>query len=192
MREEFAMTVQPRMLNHPFYQAWSRGEVSRETLAAYHRSYADFIQEIPSYWQVVVNAFQPDLPQGSTIVQEERDHILLWETWGRDLATPDEFPKLQPIMNAFSAMTPSQLLGAIQAFEMQQPEVARTKKEALVRHYGFSEGALEYFDEHVMEEKHIAYGTWLAEQFADRREFEEGFARGAELAYRSLDAFVVQ
>jgi pyrroloquinoline-quinone synthase len=184
------MSIQPRLLNHPFYQAWTKGEVSRETLAVYHRSYADFIQQIPSYWQTVVNAFQPDSTLGTTVVQEERDHIILWESWGRSLPTPDEFPSLQEILHAFDDMTPSQLLGAIQAFEIQQPEVAMTKKEGLMRHYKFPQEELGYFDAHQYEEKHIEYGSWLAERYAVKEEYDEGFARGAELAYRSLDRFI--
>jgi pyrroloquinoline-quinone synthase len=187
---KFDMSVQPRLLDHPFYQEWSRGEVSTETLAVYHRSYAEFIQRIPSYWQTVVNAFQPELPYGSTIVQEERDHIVLWETWGRRFPRPDDVPSLREILLAFETMTPSQLLGAIQAFEMQQPEVAATKIDGLVRYYGFAREDLKYFDVHLFEERHVRYGRDLAERYANRREFEEGFARGAELVYRSLDAFV--
>jgi hypothetical protein len=57
-------------------------------------------------------------------------------------------------------------------------------------HYGFEEGDLGYFDEHQKEEGHIAYGRSLAERYADGKEFEAGFARGAELVYASLDGFV--
>ena len=86
-------------------------------------------------------------------------------------------------------MNPSRLLGALQAYEVQQPDVAATKKEGLIRHYGFSASDLTYFDEHQKEEAHIAYGCRLAERFADTREVDEGFAEGAELVYRSLDCF---
>lgn len=184
------MTIRPRMLDHPFYQAWTRGELTREELAVYHRSYADLIQNVPSFWQIVVNAFQPDLPQGSTIVQEERDHILLWEHWGRSLPTPEDYPKMEKEIRTFTAMSPSRLLGALQALEMQQPEVSETKKAALLDHYGFSPAELVYFDEHLLEERHIAYGAWIAENFADRKEYEEGLAGGAKMLYDSLDKFV--
>jgi pyrroloquinoline-quinone synthase len=184
------MNVQPRLLDHPFYQAWTEGEVPREQLAAYHRSYAEFIRQIPAYWQKVVDAFQQDTRRGSGIVQDETEHIDLWELWGKELNPPSVVPDMREVTDAFESMTPSMLLGALQAFEIQQPEVARTKKEGLLRHYGCREEDLLYFDAHEQEEKHIAYGSWLADNFADRKEFNEGLTRGASLVYSSLDKFV--
>lgn len=93
------------------------------------------------------------------------------------------------MIHALDRMTPSELLGALQSFEMQQPEVAATKKEGLLRHYGFLTDDLRYFDEHQREELHIAYGRSLADRFADPAEFDSGFASGSELIYHSLDEF---
>ena len=186
------MSVQPRLLDHAFYRGWMKGEIPVEMLAAYHRSYHEFISRVPGYWQRVVDAFQPDFPGEHPVVREERHHILLWEEWGRRLTPPPEFPRLSTLLDSLDAMTPSALLGALQAFEVQQPEVARTKKEGLMAHYGFGAPELTYFDEHQKEEEHIACGRSLAARFADRKEFDEGFARGAELVYASLDNFVAQ
>jgi pyrroloquinoline-quinone synthase len=183
------MNIQPRLLDHPFYQAWTEGKVTREQLAIYHKSYAEFIRRIPDYWQKVVDAFGQDTPLGHDVVRDEREHITLWERWGKDLTPPGAHPDMQETLDAFEEMTPSQLLGALQAFEMQQPEVARTKKEGLIQFYGYREKDLIYFDEHQMEEGHIAYGKWLAESFADQAEYRDGFTRGAELVYHSLDNF---
>ncbi len=183
------MRETPRMLDHPLYRAWEKGEVSREDIAVYHRSYADFIQNIPRYWQRVVATFRPDDPNGVRIVQEERDHILLWEAWGKDFSPPEEFPRLRDILTTFENLTPSELLGALQAFETQMPEVARVKKRSLMRLYGFPESALVYFDVHMREEPHIAFGSWLAYRFANKLEFEAGFENGAELIYNSLNPF---
>lgn len=188
-RRSTTMSAHPRLLDHPFYQAWNRGEISTETLSAYHQSYAELIRRLPSYWQRVVDAFQQDLPRGASIVGEEIQHIPLWELWGRHLSPPHSSPCLDELIDALDRMTPSELLGAIQAFETQQPEVARTKKEGLRRFYGFREEDLVYFDEHLDEKNHIAYGSWLGENFADRKGYQEGFAQGAKLIYRSLDKF---
>lgn len=184
------MDVQPRLLDHAFYKAWMAGEVSLPSLASYHRSYGEFIGRIPGYWQRVVEAFQPEFPGEHPVVRDERRHILLWEQWGSGLAPASGFPHLTPLTDELDAMTPSRLLGALQAFEVQQPEVARTKKDGLKRHYGFADGDLAYFDEHEKEEAHIAFGQRLASHCADPKEYEEGFARGAALVYSSLDNFV--
>jgi pyrroloquinoline-quinone synthase len=177
------------MLDHPFYRAWMAGEVTPATLAAYHRSYHDLIRRVPEYWQRVIHAFRPEFPGEHPVVSEERRHIRLWEQWGERMAPPADFPRLNNLTDALDSMTPSQLLGALQSFESQQPEVARTKKEGLIRHYGFSEGELAYFDEHQNEEGHIRFGRELAGRHADREEFKEGFTRGSELLYASLDSF---
>jgi pyrroloquinoline-quinone synthase len=186
------MSIKPSLLDHPFYREWEKGEVSQEALAVYHRSYADFIQRIPSYWQTVVNCFEPDSILGNSIVQEERDHIILWELWGKNFSIPDDFPRMWEVIDKFGAMPLSQLLGALQSFEIQQPEVARSKKDGLLRHYGFSEKDLRYFDAHMMEEKHIEYGRSLSSLYANQDEYNRGFTQGAELVYRSLDRFLQQ
>ena len=183
------MSVQPRLLDHAFYRGWMKGEIPVETLAAYHRSYREFISRVPGYWQSVVDAFLPDFPGEHPVVREERHHVLLWDEWGRRLPPPGDFPLLSSLCGSLDAMTPSELLGALQAFEVQQPEVARTKKEGLMTHYRFEEGDLAYFDEHQKEEGHIAFGAGLASRFADQGEFAAGIGRGALLCFNSLDSF---
>ena len=84
---------------------------------------------------------------------------------------------------------PTELVNALQAFETQMPEVSRAKKRTLLRHYGVPEESLIYFDQHMMEEPHIAYGSWLAYRFANKQEFDTGYQKGAEVIYRSLDPF---
>jgi pyrroloquinoline-quinone synthase len=183
------MEIRPRLLEHPFYQAWTKGELSVEQLVRYHQGYARFIERFPSYWRTVVDAFSPDAA-GDAVVRDELDHIELWKLWGSALPSAVDAPGLEKTIAAFDAMPPSRLLGAIHAFELQQPEVAATKKDGLLRHYGFRPDALTYFDEHLHEEKHIAYGLGLAERFADPAEFSEGVRSGAEFVYASLDDFV--
>jgi pyrroloquinoline-quinone synthase len=185
------MDVHPRLLDHPFYQAWTRGEVSLDTLGAYHRTYGQLIRRIPIYWQTVVEGLSPQAPSVVSVVEEEKAHVFLWEEWGKHLpqesATPSDFGQT---INALDRMTPSQLLGALQAFEMQQPEVAHAKKEGLMVHYGVPASSLRYFEEHLAEEKHITYGGLLAELYAEGAEFEQGFHGGADLLYHALDQFV--
>ena len=165
------------------------GEIPESSLAAYHRSYGEFIRKVPGYWERIVEAFQPGLAHGSPVVREEEYHARLWDAWGSRLPSPESFPRLNALTDAMDTMTPSSLLGALQAFEIQQPEVARTKKQGLISHYGVPEDELTYFDEHQKEEGHIAYGRSLAERYACKEEYERGFREGAELVYRSLDLF---
>ncbi len=176
-----------QLLDHPFYQAWSHGTVTREQLARYARSYAEFIAEMPAYWSRIGRSFGADTAK---IVAEETVHIELWEKWPAELPVPATYPRMTAVLEAFAAFTPSELLGAVQAFEVQQPGVARTKKDGLVAHYGVAEADTRYFDEHLNEQAHIDFGRRLAEAKAEPAEFQRGFQRGAELVYHALDPFL--
>ena len=124
------------------------------------------------------------------MVRDELDHIELWKRWGTFLPPATHVPDMQKTIEAYSTMDPSTLLGAIHAFEVQQPEVAQTKKDGLLRHYDVPAEALTYFDEHLHEEPHIAFGLGLAERHADTVKFAEGVQMGSALVYASLDDFL--
>jgi pyrroloquinoline-quinone synthase len=180
------MILSYSLLNHPFYQAWSHGTVTRGQLARYARSYAEFIAEMPAYWARIGQDFGVDT---SAIVAEETQHIALWEKWSAQLPKTADYPRMTEVLDAFANFNASELLGAVQAFEIQQPGVARTKKDGLLAHYGFAETDTVYFDEHLNEQAHIDFGAGLAADKANLVELQKGFNRGAEVVYRSLDLF---
>lgn len=184
------MEIKHRLLDHPFYQAWTKGEVTKEQLAKYHASYNEFIEEMPKYWQKIIDGFGENGTFAAKVVQDETEHIELWQKWNSKLPKTDEFPTMADLNSELNEMSTSELLGAIAAFEMQQPEVAKTKKEGLLEHYGYEASELTYFDDHMEEEAHIAFGKSLANRFADKREYEKGFTKGAKLFYDALDKYV--
>ncbi len=181
------MNLNHKLLDHPFYQAWSHGTVSREQLARYARSYGEFIALMPEYWTRIGQGFKADTAR---IVAEEAIHAVLWEKWAVLLPEPIAYPRMTEVIEAFADFNASELLGAVQAFETQQPEVARTKKTGLLSHYGFTEEDTAYFDEHLNEQAHIDFGLRLATSKANPGEFQSGCNRGAELVYHSLDLFM--
>jgi len=183
------MELTYRLLEHPFYQAWTMGDVTAEQLSAYHKSYNEFITEMPKYWTKIANAFG-QTEDAQTIIDEETAHIDLWAKWESKLPAVNSFPRMNTVLTSFANMTPSELLGAVHAFEIQQPEVAKTKKEGLIKWYGFNDAETIYFDEHISEEDHIKFGNLLAETYANKEEFERGFKLGAELVYNGLDLFL--
>ena len=184
------MNLKHKLLEHPFYQAWEKGEITEAQLSSYAASYNEFISMIPEFWTVVVSAFDSKNPEGAKIINEETAHIELWKKWSDKLPSSDNYPSMKNEIKSFVNMNPSELLGAIHAFEIQQPEVAKTKKDGLINHYGFSAGELLYFDEHINEAEHIQYGNKLANNFAVYSEFEKGFEKGSEIIYKSLDKFI--
>lgn len=184
------MELKYRLLDHPFYQAWTKGEITKEQLSKYHKSYSEFIELMPKYWEKINKSFGITSTEGAQVVADEQNHIALWEKWSSKLPETNEFPRMEEVINSMETMTPSELLGAIQAFETQQPEVAETKKEGLLCHYGYDESETTYFDDHMEEEEHIQFGNSIKEKYANKEEYERGFNRGAELFYKGLDLFV--
>ena len=139
------MELKYRLLDHPFYKSWSDGTVTREQLAKYAASYAEFIGKIPDYWKKVISEFVPRSLVGKIVINEERKHIQMWDNWYSHLEPAVDFPKMSEFLSNFEKMNSSQLLGALHAFEIQQPEVATTKKMGLLQYYGFQEKELVYF-----------------------------------------------
>lgn len=184
------MELKHRLLDHPFYQAWTKGDITLEQLAKYHASYNEFIELMPTYWEKIVKSFNEESKFATEVIEDEREHIALWETWKAKLPQVNSFPRMNDVIEELDKMNKSELLGAIQAFEMQQPEVAETKKEGLMCHYGYEATELKYFDEHMDEEAHIAFGRQIAKRGADMADFQRGFDRGAEIFYNALDKFL--
>lgn len=183
------MELKHKLLDHPFYQAWTMGDITMDQLSVYHKSYADFIELMPVYWNKINEAFGAKGDLAEKIVNEEFEHIALWHKWSDRLPVANEYPKMSDIIEALDGMTPSELLGAVQAFEIQQPGVAETKKDGLLKHYGFTNEETVYFDEHMEEEHHINYGNKIREM-AVEAEYRAGFDKGAELFYNGLNKFM--
>jgi pyrroloquinoline-quinone synthase len=184
------MELKYRLLDHPFYKSWSDGKITKTQLSKYSSSYLELIEKIPLYWKKVIDEFVPDSTEGMTVITEEISHIPMWQGWSSKLDNSENFPKMDDLFLQFGSMNASELLGALHSFEIQQPEVAQTKKQGLLNFYGFTEKDLIYFDEHIAEDNHIQFGKNLAEMYANKEDFSNGFHLGSELFYKALDKFV--
>lgn len=184
------MKLNKKLLDHPFYQSWTKGEITNEQLADYTYSYYELIQEIPGLWSKAISGLNAVSDESKKLVDEETAHISMWNDF-RVKQSIGSYPSMKDVIDELSVMNPSELLGAIHSFEIQQPEVAKTKKEGLLKFYGFNESDAKYFDEHMNEAEHIAFGKMLSEKYADKDDFEKGFAKGSELFYNALDRFLL-
>lgn len=184
------MILKHRLLDHPFYQKWTSGEITLEQLSDYAHSYKELIGSIPGLWNKVLTGFEVDSKDSHKIVSDETEHIDLWNVWADKLNKPETIKSFANVIDELSEMTESELLGAIHAWESQQPEVAQTKMDGLKTHYGFIDADLEYFSEHLKEEEHIEFGLKLKEKKADSEQFNSGFEKGSKIFYNSLDMFI--
>ena len=154
------------ILQHPFYQAWRRGELTRDQLATYARVYYPHVAAFPGYLQAAMDRttdreIRAELARNlADELTSPKAHPELWldfaEECGLDReevrsATPH--PAAEAITGTFSRLaaegTPSGV-AALYAYESQQPEVSREKAEGLRGLYGMtSEKALAYFNVHA-------------------------------------------
>ncbi|MBI1353904.1 MAG: hypothetical protein GC160_06120 [Acidobacteria bacterium] len=132
------------LLDSAFYQAWSAGELPVDALATYAHEYGAFITTIADGW-----AAHGD----DAVAAEEREHVELWRAFAKSLgtdigaaSTPAVAELVEVARRSFS--DPVASLGALYAFEAQQPATSASKLEGLRAHYDLGAEAEVYFDVH--------------------------------------------
>ena len=119
------------LLEHPFYLAWNEGKLTCDQLSLYAQQYGSFIQLISDGWQAA---------NEDTIATEEQEHYILWQKFGKSLnkeTTNVSLPAVDELVNATKENYRSYAgaLGALYAFEAQQPGTATSKLAGLKEHY---------------------------------------------------------
>ena len=132
------------LLNHPFYQAWSAGELPVESLRSYAREYGAFISMMPEGWETLNDA---------EIAAEETEHIDLWADFAAGLdttVTEAQIPQVKALMETAAELfsEPVTALGALYAFEVQQPATAQSKLAGLKAFYQLPQSVEPYFETH--------------------------------------------
>mgnify|MGYP006291486993 CR=1 FL=1 len=183
------MELKYKLLEHPFYRAWKDGSLTIDEISKYSHGYLRMVESIPRLWQTSLSGLGVEGSAPERIIAEEREHIGLWRKWMDQLPRPSKDIAMDDTIAKLLYMKPSEMLGAIHSFEVQQPEVANEKKNILMKFYGFNEDQLTYFDEHMNEEPHINFGSEVAEKFADREQYRRGIENGARIFYDALDKF---
>lgn len=135
------------LLQHPFYLAWSDGTLPVPALKDYARDYGAFIGTVGQGWEAA----------GEThIAGIEAGHAEVWaNTFAAGLETHVDAPQIAEV--AALVGTARELfadrvtaLGALYAFESQQPYTAQSKLKGLREHYRqLPECCGEYFRLHT-------------------------------------------
>lgn len=146
-RQELDEIVQRFDLNrHPFYVDWRAGTLPMERMRDYAAEWAPFIGSLADGWERLGHAEYAD---------EEREHDELWSRFraalgaGSTARRPQSDTLLTVARNAFSQRP--EALGALYAFEVQQPATAQSKLAGLDEHYRLPDGARDYFVAHAAE-----------------------------------------
>jgi pyrroloquinoline-quinone synthase len=167
------------VLDHPFYQRWSAGELTREQLAEYAAQYRH---------AVVALADAAAASGDEEHAREEREHVALWDAFaaGCGSIAADASAETRECTEAWTAGDDRlERLAVLYAIESAQPAIAQTKLEGLLGHYGFDEGpATEYFTVHAeRDHEHAAHSRELLEKLATDEDAARLAAR-AEAAAR--------
>jgi pyrroloquinoline-quinone synthase len=179
------------VLEHPFYQRWSAGKLSREELADYSGQYRHATAAIAELSAAVADS----APEGereplSRHAVEEEAHVGLWDGFvtavgGRVDAAPKA--ETRECVEAWTADGERVFqLARLYAIESGQPEISRTKREGLAKHYGVGDGpGNEYFRVHEMADvHHAAEGRSLIEAHLAGAD-PEALVAAAESAFRA-------
>jgi pyrroloquinoline-quinone synthase len=146
------------VLEHPFYQRWSAGELSAEELGFYAGEYRHAVVALARASAGAAAKAPREHRAGlERHAAEESSHIALWDEFAAAAST-DGVSQREPLSEtehcaqAWAAGQDAlEHLAVLYAIEATQPEIAKTKLEGLVERYGYSpEGpAVEYFELHA-------------------------------------------
>lgn len=189
------------VLEHPFYQRWSAGELSAEELGCYAGEYRHAVRALARASELAAGAAEEPHATGlRSHAREESSHIALWEEFARAMGTPSsesssrEAPLLPETEECVQSWTAGgdllEHLAVLYAIEASQPEISKTKLEGLSAHYGYSEEgpATEYFTVHaLLDIEHARQARELiARLMAEVEDTEELAERMARRAIEAL------
>jgi len=154
------------LLKHPFYLAWTRGELSREALADYSRQYYQHVAAFPTYLSAI-HANCEHQPTRKELLQNLIDeeagspnHPELWLNFAESLGVSamdaqnaEKWPETKNLIDTFRSVCDGSIaegLAALYAYESQIPAICESKIDGLKKHYGFADPKhYEYFTVHI-------------------------------------------
>lgn len=154
------MIEERSLLKHPFYQMWSDGKLTQESLAGYSKEYFQLVKVVPSFMTSIIEK-SPEVIVGELVEnqQEESDHIKSWITFAGELGiSEDELISYSGTAKTQKAVSDlNQLMDtfdggacAMYAFEKEIPKISQTKLDGLAEFYGMTNNkATEYFKLHT-------------------------------------------
>lgn len=198
------------LLCHPFYKAWSAGELTREDLRAYAEGYYPHVEAFPGYLaQFGVRMEEGELRRAvlanmtdekggeDSFGEPERSHAELWLDFVEGMGG-SRVVKYRPVSEVrkltswfhriASEGTAEEALAAFYAYESQVPRVAREKEQGLRELYDADEKTRGYFALHATADVFHAqvWRTQLEKRVTAQPESAEKALAAAETAAKAL------
>lgn len=155
-----------RLLSHPFYQRWSRGELSREELGAYAAQYRFIEAGLPGWLESIREC--AGSPEARELVQSNLDdevggsvtHLELFDRFAASVGaakpgTTEIGPATRSLLETHDelvALSAAEGLTAVLAYELQSPEISASKSAGLRSQYGVDDGSVAFWDVHALVE----------------------------------------
>src|ERR1044071_2130522 len=191
------------LLKHPFYLAWTRGELSKEALTDYARQYYHHVAAFPTYLSAVHSNCEDQAIRKqllNNLIDEEAgspNHPELWKEFAHvlgvgdaALARTEKQPETKNLINTFrsvcSQRSTAEGLAALYAYESQIPAICESKIDGLKKHYAFTDPKYyEYFSVHIeADREHSA----AEQQLLGRHVVDQSFESVRASVNRVLDA----
>ena len=198
------------LLCHPFYKAWSAGELTRDDLREYGEDYYHHVEAFPTYLAELgvrleegevrraVLANMTDEKGGEDAFgNPQSSHAELWLDFVEGMGGSRK-PKRQPVVEVRQLIShfhrvagegiQEEALAAFYAYESQVPRVAQEKDRGLRELYAADEKTRAYFTLHTAADVHHSQ-VWrkqLEKRIQENPEAAEKALAAAESAARAL------
>jgi pyrroloquinoline-quinone synthase len=147
-----------QLLDHPFYRRWQAGELSRDELTEYAEQYRFFETMFPGFLEKL-SARLPDGPARRAVLDNLDDevsppnHLALFEQFANSFDASDAAisPATSHLVESYAALLgrgPEAALAGLWAYEGQGAQIAQSKAEGLITHYGAQSDALAFWTAH--------------------------------------------
>jgi pyrroloquinoline-quinone synthase len=191
------------LLCHPFYQAWSAGELTRDDLREYAQDYYHQVEAFPSYLAALGLRLEDGELRRAVLAnmcdekgvegRPGRDSVPHSELWldfaegmgsSRNLEWHSPVKEIRQLIRYFhevaSEGTPEDALAAFYTYESQVPRIAKEKERGLRETYGADDKTCGYFSLHATADVYHS-NVW-------RKQLEKRVAAHPETADAALNA----
>jgi len=192
------------LLCHPYYKAWTAGQLTRDDLREYASNYYHHVAAFPTY----LSALHSRLEDGElrravlrNLCEEEiheRPHSELWLDFAEGMgADRDDVRRCEPLGALHDLITgfrriaqegsTAEALAAFYAYESQVPRVAKEKAHGLAQRYGADAKTCRYFELHQFAdvEHSDVWRALLSDEVAAHPEQAEAALAAAEAAAKA-------
>ena len=171
------------MLKHPFYQAWTEGSLSIESLQNYCLQYRPFVDHFPRYVAAIISQCENPLQRKQLLCNlldeegypDQKDHPSLWKDFSIGMGINEKtYNETKPQPWAFqlhknfwlrSQISFHESLASLYAYESQIPEVSKAKIEGLRKYFNITDAeVLKFF---FLHEKADLYHSECCEEILD-------------------------